>query len=139
MRFLGTPYPITKNPKGFLYTQEGLDQIKSDLLVLLMTYPGERVMLPGFGTPLKDLLFDQNDVVVAQKASQMIARAISAWEPRITVTQIDVMNSADESSLNPNDTKTEAEHVLSINIRFFDPQNIKDVQQLKLELPLGGT
>ena len=138
MRFLGAPYPITKNSKGFLYTQEGLDQIKSDLLVLLLTHPGERVMLPGFGTPLKDLLFDQNDINTVQKTTQMIASAITAWEPRITVTQIDVRNSANESSLDPNDTGSEIDHILSINISFFDPQNIKDVQKLTLELPTGG-
>ena len=97
MKFLGAPYPILPNPKGFLYTQNGLDQIKSDLLVLLLTTPGERVMLPGYGTPLKDLIFEQNDGTTVQRATQMIANSIAAWEPRITVTQIDIRNSAGDN------------------------------------------
>jgi phage baseplate assembly protein W len=48
MNFLGAPYPIIKSPRGLLRTQSGINQIKSDLLVLLLTEPGERVMLPEF-------------------------------------------------------------------------------------------
>lgn len=138
MEFLGAPYPILKNAGGLLHTQNGLDQIKSDLLCLLLTAPGERVMLPGFGTPLKNLIFEQNDEFTVQKTTQMIANAISAWEPRITVSQIDVRTGADESSLDPNDDNTETNNILSINIRFFDPENIKEVQELKLEIPGGA-
>ena len=138
MIFLGAPYPILKNPKGLLYTQNGINQVKSDLLVLLLTTPGERVMLPNYGTPLKELVFEQNDDVVAQKAKDMIARSISAWEPRITVTDISVFNVANENSLDPADSMEETDHVLSISIKFFDPENIRNIQELKLELPLGG-
>lgn len=141
MIFLGAPYPILKNSKGFLYTQNGIDQIKSDLLALLLTTPGERVMLPFFGTPLKDLMFEPNDDIVVQNATDMIAKAITAWEPRITVSQISIQNGggAVSNALDPTDTGSESEHILSISIQFFDPENIKDVQELTLELPLGGT
>ena len=37
--FKGVPYPITKTPKGFFYIQHGIDQIKSDLIVLFIFKP----------------------------------------------------------------------------------------------------
>lgn len=95
-------------------------------------------MLPEFGVPLRDLFFEPNDPTIAHRARQMIIDAINEFEPRITVEAIDVSTSIDPSSLDPNDPRTEIENILSIRIAFFDPVNIQKVQELKLELPLGG-
>lgn len=138
MSFLGAPYPITKHPRGFFRTQEGVDQVKSDLLVLLLTEPGERVMLPEFGTSLKKFLFEQNDSIVYQQVREEIARAISTWEPRIAVQDIYVGSGRDNfSSLNSQDNKENLDHVLFIRIRFTNFNNIQKVEELKLEIPGG--
>ena len=137
--FKGIPYPVRKNPQGFFYTQSGVDQIKSDMLVLLLTNPGERIMNPSFGTPLRKLLFEPNDLIIQTEAKNMIANSIRLWEPRIAIQQIEVSSSMDETSLNSNDDKSELDHILFIRIIFIDPQNIKEVQELTLEVPLSGT
>src|SRR5438309_1720416 len=121
--FNGVPYPLSKDSKGYFRKQNGLNQIKSDLLILLLTNPGERVMLPDFGTDLRSLFFDQNDLLVAQKAKQLIIDSIKQWEPRISVSQINVSATVDKSSLSPFDNGTELPHVLFIQISFVDPQN----------------
>jgi len=138
MKFLGVPYPITRHPRGFLRSSFGIDQIKSDLLQLLLTNPGERVMLPTYGTPLKTLIFEQNDAHVESAAREMIINSINQWEPRITVQQIEVSSTVDQSQLDPSDPKEDLENILMIKILFFDPENIKEVEELKLELPVGG-
>lgn len=140
MNFLGAPYPITKHPLGLFRTQKGIGQVKSDLLVLLLTEPGERVMLPEFGTPLKKFLFEPSTSSLVDSVKETIANSIKMWEPRIAVSQIEVTNSADsiEKSLNENDTKEDVGHILLVRILFTDFDNIRQVQELKLELPLGG-
>lgn len=139
MTFLGLPYPIVAHPRGFFRTQEGLEQIKSDLLVLLLTNPGERVMLPDYGTPLRDLLFDPNDISVARRAREMITVAINTWEPRVAIQEIDVTLGADITAddLTVLD-RGEKESILLIKIRFSDFDNVQEVQELKLEIPLSG-
>ena len=137
-KFLGTPYPITNTPKGLLPTQGGVNQIKSDLLCLLLTNPGERVMLPAFGTPLRDLIFDPNDSTLVEKAREMIINSIKLWEPRITTEQIDVFVGAEDDSLSPDDLKQDIEHILTVRIIFSDPENIQSVQQLVLQMPLAS-
>jgi phage baseplate assembly protein W len=137
MDFIGAPYPIRLNPKGFLYAQKGVNLVKSDLLQLLLTNPGERVMLPQYGTPLRDLVFDPNDAILAEKAQEMIANSINLWEPRITVQDIEVYNNFNQD-LNPKDTGQEIPHILGIRITFFDPENIASIQQLQLEIPLAN-
>lgn len=136
--FLGIPYPVRKTPLGFFYSQDGIDQIKSDLLTLLLTNPGERVMNPAFGTPLRQLIFEPNDLVVQLQAKNMIIDSIKRWEPRIAVQNIDVSSEIDSSSLNKSDLKQDIGHILSIRVIFVDPQNIKEIQELLLEVPLGG-
>lgn len=136
--FLGLPYPTVKSPLGYWYSQSGIDQIKSDMLTLLLTTPGERVMLPEFGTPLKRLLFEQNDAVTATKARNMIISSLRRWEPRIAVTDIEVSTRADRTSLNKDDDLTQEEHILFIRILFRDPENIKVIQELVLNVPLSA-
>jgi phage baseplate assembly protein W len=140
-KFSGAPYPIVRTARGFLPTQRGVDQVKSDLLQLLLTNPGERVMLPNFGTPLREILFEPNDFTSNERVRDMIINSIRTWEPRITVEQIDVrtgQDSSDEGSLNPNDALQDVEYIMMIRILFFDPENITEVQELKLEVPLAG-
>lgn len=134
--FLGLPYPITKNPLGFFKTQSGVSQIKSDLLSLLLTNPGERVFLPDFGTPLKKLIFEQNDVALEIMAKNIITESISRWEPRIAVNAITVSSNVSKSDLDPQDPYQDIDNILSIKILFVDPEQLAEVQELKLEIPL---
>lgn len=136
MKFLGTPYPITKNPLGYFRTQTDLATIKSDLLILLLTNPGERVFLPDYGTPLKRLIFEQNDSILEQEVKNTIINSINKWEPRITVQSIEVAKPG-RNNLNKDDTLQDLDNILYVKIRFFDPEQISNVQELKLEIPLS--
>jgi phage baseplate assembly protein W len=136
MNFLGTPYPITKNTMGYFRTQTDLATIKSDLLILLLTNPGERVFLPDYGTPLKRLVFEQNDSILEQEVKNTIINSINKWEPRITVQSIEVVKPSREN-LNKDDALQDLDNILYVKIRFFDPEQISNVQELKLEIPLS--
>lgn len=135
-KFLGAPYPLEATPKGYLPTIHGLETMKADLLQLLLTYPGERVMLPGFGTALRDLVFEPNDLILEDRAREMIIDSIKRWEPRITVDAIEVTSKVDADFLADDDNYSEQEKVLGIRIMFKDPQNITKVDELVLEVPL---
>lgn len=140
MQLTGAPYPIEKHPRGYFHPQYGVDQLKSDLLILLLTNPGERVMMPDYGTPLRQLMFEPNDTIIQEEAREMIINAITTWEPRITVDQIEVVTSIDDlDGLDIADREQpDNGHILGIKITFFDPTNIKDVQVLSLEVPLSN-
>ena len=139
MNFLGAPYPIIRNSRGLLRTQSGINQIKSDLLVLLLTEPGERVMLPEFGTPLKEFLFEQNDNILLDQIKERISLSISTWEPRIAVQNIEVINGNDVvGSLDTQDDQQNLEHIVLIKIIFTNFEDIQKVEELVLQLPTGG-
>lgn len=136
-KYLGTPYPIVKDPGGYLHTEYGVRKIKADMLSLLLTNTGERVMLPSYGTPLKKLFFEPNDPIVQQEAKAMIEASIKAFEPRIRISQIEIAAIKD-SDLNTLDDKSEKESILYIKILFFDPNDIRTIQSLVLNLPTGN-
>jgi phage baseplate assembly protein W len=135
----GAPYPISQNPLGYLFTQEGIATLKSDIIQLLLTNPSERVMLPEYGTGLRKLLFKPNDQFVIQEAETLIKNAITRWEPRIVISQIEITNGykSSNNSTSPDEANSN-DHVLKILIKFYDPGNINYVESLELELPSGG-
>lgn len=136
-RFLGLQYPLVKTSRGLMAQKSGVDQIKADLLQLLLTNPGERVMMPNYGTPLRELFFEPNDPSLEIRARQMINDAILLWEPRIVITQIEVTSRFNRGDLHPLDTSDELDAIMGIKINFVDPENIQQVEELALEVPIG--
>lgn len=139
--FLGAPYPIQTDARGYLHTISDVDTLRADLLILMLTNPGERVMLPSYGTDFRQLLFEPNDAILESRAVELISNSIRTWEPRITVKDIQVNSqvSSTESTLNPSDDLTNLELILTIKIVFFDPQDIQNVQELVLQVPLQAS
>lgn len=135
-KFSGIPYPIAKHSLGFLHAQGGIDQIKSDVLVLLQSNFGERVMLLDYGADLRQFLFEPNDIILAEQVRQAIINAINKWEPRVVVSNIDVsIPTANDPGINQEETQLE--HILRITIDMIDPEAIQEVEQLVLEIPLS--
>lgn len=137
-KFIGLQYPLVKTPRGTFAQKTNVDQIKADMLQLLLTNPGERVMLPKFGTPLRQLFFEPNDAMLEDNAKRMIGDSLNKWEPRVEITNIMVTSSIPDQFLNPDDPREDKEHILFIKIEFVDPQDISDIQALELQIPLGG-
>lgn len=135
--FVGLQYPLMKTPRGIMAQKKGVDQIKADLLQLLLTNPGERCMLPDFGTPLRKLIFEPNDSALEMKAKEMIINSIRNWEPRVIIQSIEVTSSFKTNDLNSNDPGDDVGHILGIKIEFIDPGNLSHVESLVLQLPIG--
>lgn len=55
------------------------DHIRGEIIQLLLTAPGERPFLPGFGGGLRRLVFERNDDVAATMTKALISRSLSRW------------------------------------------------------------
>ena len=67
----------------------GLNLLLQDIQQLLLTIPGERVARPEYGCGLKTLIWS-NITDAVRLGPGMITSALSNFEPRITVTKVDV-------------------------------------------------
>ena len=73
--------------------------IKSSLEILLSTRLGERIMVPGYGCNLDELMFKPLNLTLKTFVVDLIKTAILYHEPRIDADKIDVFNSNDTEGL----------------------------------------
>tara|TARA_B110000858_G_scaffold54229_1_gene62977 strand:+ start:138 stop:572 length:435 start_codon:yes stop_codon:yes gene_type:complete len=93
---IGVAFPLD-NVNMFKGTQTLKEQVKSNLINLLLTEPGERVNEPNFGVGLKNLLFEPNlDVEILK---EKINTQIEFYIPLITLSGVDVNSIEDEYKL----------------------------------------
>lgn len=96
--------PILPKDKGFpnvdnwnFNTSTDINILESSLKMLLLTAKGERVMLPNYGTNLRQIIFQQNVQGIESLVQQEIVDAITTWEPRVQLMGIEVKRNADKS------------------------------------------
>jgi phage baseplate assembly protein W len=91
------------NGKGvFKSTYATKDQIKSNLINLLLTYKGERILNPNFGADLPRLIFDQITEETLSKIQNQIITSVATYIPEITLTNIQINPDIDNNTLNIN-------------------------------------
>lgn len=98
--FYGFNPPFLGGPQNVLSRQEDDRLIKNDILQLLLTVPGERVMRPDFGVPLRSFVFEQSIKSDIDVLKGDIERAIGEFEPRVVVEAVDVERDDDRNGLN---------------------------------------
>lgn len=95
----GISFPPRVGPDGRVAWSEATDNIREGMHVVLATQLGERIMLPQFGTDLRERLFDPNTVATRRLIQERVASALQRWEPRVSVETIAVeQDPADETT-----------------------------------------
>lgn len=93
----GINFPFRESDKGdFLrMTRNPQEEVRSNLIHLLLTRKGSRYYLPDFGTRLYEFIFDQNDSVTFNLIEEDIREAVKRFIPNLDINSIEV-NSAEE-------------------------------------------
>jgi phage baseplate assembly protein W len=89
---IGVSLPFNR-PFNSTYTTK--DQIKSNLINLLLTSRGERIMNPLFGTGLRDFLFEGITEYNIENLKQDLNSSIEVFIPEITVLLLDIIPNSD--------------------------------------------
>ena len=100
------PPEFSKEARSVKMLEDEAD-IESSLQILLSTRLGERVMLPGYGCNLDELLFNPLNLTLKTYITDLIKTAILYYEPRIDVKKIEI------------DPTDELNGVLLINIDYI--------------------
>jgi phage baseplate assembly protein W len=83
----------------FKSTYSTQDQIKSNLINLLLTYKGERILNPNFGADLPRLIFEQINDKTYEKIQNQIINSVTTYIPEIILTNIKITPDTDNNSL----------------------------------------
>ncbi len=91
--YIGLSFPLRRdNNNDFKLTKTSLEQAQHNLKNLFLTYPGERVGQPEFGSRIRELCFEQIDDNLPIKIEEEVRRAVSTWLPYIIVREVNTLN-----------------------------------------------
>jgi hypothetical protein len=92
----GWPFPVLPDPvAGDLGMLQGYAKVRESIRIILETEPGERVMRPDFGCGLRPFLMKPNTAATRALIQRAVDRALSRFEPRIRLEQVEVTGADD--------------------------------------------
>jgi len=92
---VGVTFPFD-GPAVFNSSFTTKEQVKSNLINLLLTTPGERLMNPTFGVGIRNLLFEQ--VIDQEQIKNRIIDGAQLYVPEIEVSQVYVKRENNETT-----------------------------------------
>jgi phage baseplate assembly protein W len=98
---IGVSLPFDGNFGPFNSTYSTQDQIKSNLINLLLTSKGERVFNPEFGSDLKKIVFEaaSEDRDTRQAIQDIIVSSVNTFIPEVDITAVEVVPNVDGNAI----------------------------------------
>jgi phage baseplate assembly protein W len=96
---IGISLPFNGPSGPFNKTYSTKDQIKSNLINLLLTNKGERLYNPDFGADLKTVLFEGIDEDTSIILKNLINTNVSIWVPEVTIINVGVIKNENNNTI----------------------------------------
>ena len=126
--YIGLSFPLRRDKfNDFAMTKNSLEQSQHNLKNLLLTYPGERVGQPEFGSRLRELCFEQIDDNLPERLEEEVRKAVSVWLPYINI--IEVATLTEEGDKNK----------IFVRMKYSTTLNSQSVQQIELDTSYTAT
>jgi phage baseplate assembly protein W len=96
------PFRITRDPvtgTGGVASMSGDEKLRANIVHILLTNVGERVMSRAYGGGLRALVQDPNNGALWAVVRHQVGKSIGALEPRVLLQQLDVSPSDDGATL----------------------------------------
>jgi len=134
--------PIRIDPQhGFSLTKTPREAVKQNFKNLILTSPGERIMIPEFGVGLRRYLFEPQSTVTFRDLRGRIQDQVSTYLPFIHIKQIRFFSggvvetttreeifSLDEFNFNADQNENMLFVSISYNITTLNADEILDIQ-----------
>ncbi len=88
----GINFPLNKSRLGYMFdlTETPEDEIKADLIHLLLTRKGMRYFLPDFGTRLYEYIFEPMDTPTFDSIEAEIREQVDKYIPNLRIDSIEI-------------------------------------------------
>ena len=119
---IGLGFPLSSDKTSFFklnYTTK--EQASTNLRMLLLTIPGERVMRPNYGTEIRRILFEPDSSDLVLNVGNEIEEKVEFWLPNITIKNVNLEKDSDK-------------HIIYISIKYALVYNIEDEEDIVIEL-----
>ena len=92
----GVAFPPRVGADGHMQWSAGEPNVRDSVCFILRTRPGERLLRPDFGCGIDRYLFEPNSVATLALIQDEVKRALTRWEPRIALDDIQVATNASD-------------------------------------------
>ena len=99
-RFLGIKFPFKKGLQSMPADVTDEQLIRENLIQIILCPQGTRIMRPEFGVDAYALVFENTGEVMKIGLESAIRQAVSKYEPRVIVVQVDVEEADSEVIVN---------------------------------------
>lgn len=122
MATLGVKLPITRDDiHGFTMIDDFHSLIKQNLKMIILTNPGERVMMPDFGVGIQTYLFENFTESTYTQIENDIKQQVAKYLPVVSISRVNFDNSSPDSN------------TLQVFIEYMIPAlGIKDLLQFTI-------
>tara|TARA_B100000287_G_scaffold435421_1_gene503626 strand:+ start:781 stop:1224 length:444 start_codon:yes stop_codon:yes gene_type:complete len=125
--FIGIDLPFRKSTgvEGyFASTSTTIEAVKTDIITLLNTRVGERVMQPNLGIDLHSYLFEQITPTLEDEIRMSIINTFKNWLPYVTVSNLEIQL----------EETTGLSNIMVIKLHFFIGQDPLKKEVVEVEL-----
>ena len=106
--------PLSRGTEtSYIMLKNMSDVIKQNFRMLVLTSPGERIMLPDFGVGLHRFFFEPMNPMLFEKVRSRITDQVKIYMPFLTIRSVSFIDSEEDSMLNANS--------LYVKIRYSIP------------------
>lgn len=95
---VGVSLPFT-GKAVFNSTYQTKDAIRTNIINYFLTGTGERYLNPSFGSPLRQLLFENMDQGIATRVESIVRAGLSQYFPTVRVNQVQVDPNPDTNTI----------------------------------------
>tara|TARA_R110000824_G_scaffold389852_1_gene586089 strand:- start:392 stop:817 length:426 start_codon:yes stop_codon:yes gene_type:complete len=97
--YIGLSLPLKQDKyNDFALTKNSFEQAPHNLKNLLLTYVGERVAQPEFGSRLRELCFEQINDELPVRLEEEVKRATGVWLPYINIQEVNTLTDEGDQS-----------------------------------------
>jgi phage baseplate assembly protein W len=118
------PFQIEPNTGGVKKTESDEEKLRANIVHILLTNVGERVMRRGYGAGLRKLVQDPNDNALWAVVQHQIGKTVGLLEPRVLLQQLTLSQSDDGATL--------------VIVVKYVIRRTQAVQSLSVPITLGG-
>ena len=93
--YRGMAFPFGPTLDSYFDTKGDRDILRTSIQMILLTRIKERVMLPGFGSPLPEAVFEPGDEQLDQALEGIVRDNVTFWDRRLEVLDASVTDTPD--------------------------------------------
>jgi phage baseplate assembly protein W len=126
--YLGFKLPFSFGINSEILHTKTIDNVKDNLLNLLLTNPGDRVFQPNLGVNISNLLFEDMGEDVDQFNAELreeVEAKVGKWMPFIKINSVEAISNHDRNTYN-----------IKVNFSFLRSAQMNE--SIQIEIPAGG-